>query len=154
MSVTVTVALLGFGQLERQLLHAGLHDAACKAGRKVAFEPTRDAIGADLVIADVDDPEVSNLVRRLGLLGRTVAVGDRPLPRVARQLAHPLDAGAVAEALARLVPPCMPRSAGPPGAEVARVLEELAFFANRAGTTGRKRHPATSSAGRSAAAAR
>jgi hypothetical protein len=154
MSVTVTVALLGFGLLERQLLHAGLHDAARKAGRKVAFETTRDAIGADLVVADVDDPEVTNLVRRLGLLGRTVAVGDRPLPRVACQLAHPLDAGAVAEALARLVPSCMPRSAAAAGAQVARVLEELAFFKHRAGPPGRDRHAATSSTGRPASAAR
>jgi hypothetical protein len=154
MSDTVTVVLLGFGPRERRLLHAGLRGAAQNEGLGVAFEPTNDAArvsSTDLVVANVDDPEATDLVRRLGLLGRTVGVGNRPLPCVASQLARPLDVAAIAEALARLAPSNMSTPAESPGAQVARVLEQLAFFVHRAG---RESQPNSGPASGTAGAAR
>ena len=147
MSDTVTVVLLGFGPRELRLLHAGLRGATHNAGQAVAFEPTNDAArvsSIDLVVANSDDPEATDLVRRLGLLGRTVGVGNRPLPCVASQLARPLEIAAIVDALTRLAPSSTPCAAESSGAQVARVLEQLAFFVHRAGQEGQ---PTTASAG-------
>jgi hypothetical protein len=154
MSDTVTVVLLGFGPRECQLLHAGLRDAALEAGQAVTFEPTNDAArfsSTDLVVVNSDDAESTDLVRRLGLLGRTVGVGNRPLPCVASQLARPLDVAAIADALTRLAPSSTTDAAESPGAQVARVLEQLAFFVDRAGRAGQ---PNSCSASGTAGAAR
>ena len=134
---TLPLAVLGLTEAERHQLALALRPSG---DGRLAFRLEADPQRAALVVADADDPEVVRAIRCGGLLGRTVAVGERRCARVAQQLLRPLDAAAVLAALARLSAGALADAPGdgpadegrPASAEARRVLEVLAGYAIRA----------------------
>jgi CheY-like chemotaxis protein len=134
---TLPLAVLGLSEAERHQLALALRPPG---DGRLSFRLEADPQRAALIVADVDDPEVVRAIRCGGLLGRTVAVGDRRCTRVAYQLTRPLDPAAVLAALARLAAGALADAAGdaagdpdcPASPEARRVLEALAGYAIRA----------------------
>lgn len=126
---TLSLALLGLTEAERHQLALALRP---RGDARVAFRLEADPQRADLVVADADDPEVVRTLRCGGLLGRTVAVGERRCARVAQQLPRPLDGSAVLAGLVRLAAGAPAGEEPPASAEARRVLEALAGYAIRA----------------------
>lgn len=127
-SSPLSLAFVGLSAAERLRLESALRPPG---RRQPAYRLTPDPDRAALLVADADDPEVVARLRRSGRLGCTVAVGDRPWPRVAWQLPRPLDTDGVLHALARLATATTGEATQPATRESRRVLDALADFAAR-----------------------